>query len=488
MFKTESEEGISKMLSIAHPKTENLFHIGFCAIVCVFIPASVVTLAFILEQNVIFLLLSAPAMVALLYRLPHLALVIVSLSIMFIEALHFSLGLLPLQVTWLADAAIVLLAARVFTFSKFKLGKAQEPFGVPLLLFSVVFLCSALLNSVSPVVTLLTIRQYFKYVILYLAITGLPISLKHISWSLKFLFFLILIQVPIVLVSFLLGVRGDFLSGGLGSGGTAPLGFLCIAAANIFISRYIHGGRFSDLLKFISVSIVPAISEIKFGILVLPISIILNILLASSKSRKRALVTLAISVPLLLGAIATYRSIYPETFEKFGSWSYWRDYANQEYEIDDMTGRVYLGRFARMRVAATHTTGDLTTALIGVGPGETSDSVFEVGKGALSDTILGAASTQHFATVLLELGIPGLILSLWIMLRLSKGLAKLYKATTVTEDKALVCGLFGTSLILIVYVFYMPVLFYADSTAYLFWLSAAYLSVAAREMRARSTS
>ncbi len=472
-----------KMLSVAQPKTTKVFDIGLWAIVCVLIPASVVASAFVLERNVMFALLSVPAIAVVVYKLPHVALIVMSLSIMFIESLHFNLGLLPRQVTWLPDAVILLIAARVFTFGKFRLGRAQDPFRVPLLLFTGVFLCSALLNSVSLTVTLVTIRQYFKYIVLYLAITGLPLSSKRISWSLRFLFLLILIQVPIVFISFLLGVRGDFLSGGMGLGGTAPLGFLCIAAANIFLSRYIHGGRFSDMLKFAAASAVPAMSEVKFGIVVLPVSIICTMLLAFSKQKKRAFIALAVSIPLIFGAITVYSSIYPESFEKFGSWSYWRDYVNQEYELDDMPGHVYLGRLARMRIAASHATGDVPTALIGVGPGETNDSFFEAGKGSLYDSILGDASGIQFTQTLLELGIIGVILSLWIMVRLSRGLARLYSATTVISDKALVCGLFGISVLLIAYVFYMPTLFYADPTAYLFWVSAAFLSVSTNELR-----
>jgi hypothetical protein len=233
---------------------------------------------------------------------------------------------------------------------------------------------------------------------------------------------------------------------------------------------------------------VPAMSEIKFGMLILPVSIICTTLLAFSRQRKRTFITLAVSIPLIFGAIIVYRSIYPETFDRFGSWSYWRDYANQEYERDDLPGHVYLGRLARMRVVASHVTGDLAAALVGVGPGETGDSFFEAGKGSLYDTILGAASGTQFTQVLLELGIPGVILLLWIMVRLPRGLAKLYRATTASKDKALVCGLFGTSVILIAYVFYMPVLFYAEPSAYLFWLSAAFLSVSTNEMREQRAS
>ena len=486
--KTEPEEELNKMVSITHPKTENLFRIGLFTVVYGFIPASAVVLAFLLEQNVMFALLLAPATVTVVYRFPHVVLVIMSLSVMFIESLHFNLGLFPPQVTLLADIAIVLLAARVFTFSKLHLESAPDPFRVPLLLFAGVFLCSALVNSVSLAVTLVTIRQYFKYIILYLAITGLPLSSKRISWSLRFLFFLILLQVPIVIVCFWLGAREDSLSGSLGEGGTAPLGLMCIAAANMFISKYIHGGRFSDLLKFGAVSIVLAMSEIKFGILILPVSIICTILLASSRQKKRAFITLAVSIPLIFGAIIAYSNIYPEDFEELRSWSYWRDYAYQEHEQDDLPGHVYFGRLARMRIAGSHVTGDLTTALIGLGPGETSDSFFEAGKGSLYDTILGDASGIQFTQVLLELGIPGVILSLWIMVRLSRGLVKLYRITTISEDKALVCGLFGASVILIAYVFYMPVLFYVEPTAYLFWVSAAFLSVSTSEIREQRAS
>jgi len=476
------------MFSIAQPISRNIVRTGICAVACVFIPAIVVASAFLLDQKIMFALLLTPAIVAAVYRLPHIALIIMSLSVMFIESLHFNLGILPRQVTWLTDVVIILIAARVFTCGRVSLGRAQDPFRVPLLVFTGLFLCSTIVNSVSFAVTLVTIRQYFKYIILYLAITGLPFSSKHIAWSMRFFFLLILIQVPIIVISFMLGVRGDYLSAGLGSGGTAPLGFLCIAGANFFLSKYLHNRRFSDMLKFAALSIVPAMSEIKFGIIILPISIFCTLLLAFSRRKKRAFATLAVAIPVVLGAAIAYSKIYPEVFEKFGSWSYWRDYANQEYEADDLQGNVYLGRAARMRVAASHATGDVATALVGVGPGETSDSFFEAGKGSLYDTIIGAASGTQFTQVLLELGIPGIIVLLWLMTRLPRGLARLYRATTASDDKALICGLFGTSVIMLIYVFYMPVLFYADPTAYLFWISAAFLSVSITEMRQRSTN
>jgi len=472
------------MLSTIHVNARNVFRISLGTIAYGFIPASIVGLALILDRNVILTLLVLPAIAAVIHRSPHVALAITALSVMFVEALHYNLGLIPRQVTWLSDVFILLFAFRVFFFAKAKFMDQRDPFRIPLLLFSVVFVCSTLLNRVSPIVTLVTIRQYFKYVILYLAITSLPMSLKDISWSLRFLFHVVLIQVPIIIICFLLGIRGDYLAGGLGSaGGTAVLVVLCIASANVFIAEYIHRRRFLSLLKFLAVSMVPAISEIKFGILILPISVTITALLAFAKHSKRALITAIILVPLVLGLIMAYRSIYPSTFARFGSWSYWSDYVNQEYEIEKLPGHLYLGRMARIRIASTHITDNLAAAFFGEGPGETSDSYFEAGKGSLYPTILGDVSGIQFSLVLLELGILGLFLSGWIMIRLPRGLAKLYKVTTIGEDKALICGLFGTSMILIACIFYMPVIFYADPTSYLFWVSAAYLSLSMRKLK-----
>jgi len=447
-----------------------------------------VALAFLLDQRVMFALLLTPAIYAAVYRLPHIALLILSMSVLFIESLHFNLGILPRQITWLTDIVIILIAVRVFTSGRVRLGRAQEPFRVPLLVLTGLFLCSTIVNTVNPIVTLVTIRQYFKYVILYIAITGLPYSSKQISLSMRFFFLLILMQVPIIVVSFMLGVRGDSLSAGPGSGGTAPLGLLCIAAASFFLSKYVHGGRLSNLLKFAAVSTIPAMSEIKLGIIILPVSILSTLLLAFSTHKKRAFAALALTIPVVLGATIAYGKIYPDVFGRLRSWSFWRDYVNQEYKAEHLRGGIYLGRAARIRIAISHAKGDIATALVGVGPGETTDSFFEAGKGSLNNTILGAASDTQFTQALLELGIPGVIVLLWLMVRLPKGLARLYKATTPIDDKALICGLFGTSVIMIVYVFYMPVLFCADPTAYLFWTSAAFLSVSLSEAKQHSAN
>ena len=476
------------MLSIAQPITKNLARMGICAITCVFFPAAIVGLAFLLDQKVLFALLLTPVIIAAVFRLPHTALITMSLSVMFIESLHFNLGIFPRQITWLTDVIIILIAVRVFARAKSTVSRSNDPFRVPLLIFTGIFLCSTLINSVNPVVTLVTIRQYFKYIIFYLAVTGLPFSSRRIAWSFRFFFLLILIQVPIVIFSFLLGIRGDYLSAGLGLGGTAPLGFLCVAAANLFLSQFIHKGGLSNLLKFAAVASVPAMSEIKFGIIILPVSVLCTFLLAFSGQKKRAFATLAISIPVVLGAAITYSKIYPETFERFRSWSYWRTYTNQKYEAENLRGNVYLGRAARMQIAASTVTQDLPAALVGLGPGETNDSFFEAGRGSLCNTILGAASGTQFTQTLLELGIPGMVVLLWLMLRLPKGLARLYKTTVERDEKALICGLFATSVIMLFYLFYMPVLSYADPTAYIFWLSAAFLSASLAEIRQRRTS
>jgi len=476
------------MSSLANTRANNIPRRAFTVIGCGLVPAFIAALAVFLDKSVIFTLLLLPAIAVGIFRFPHTVVTAVAISTVLVEGLQHSLGIIPRQVTWLSDIAILLFATRVFVLGQANRMHRRDPFRTPLLLFSMIFLCSALLNHVSPVVALVSIRQYFKYVLLYLAITGQPMPLKSISWSLRFFFSLVLIQVPIIVICFLLGVREDSLSGGLGAGGTAPLGLLCIAASNVFLAEYVHSGRFVDLLKFLSVAMIPAISEIKLAMLLLPISVAVTSLLAFSLHKKRVCVIIAILVPLVFGTILTYRSTYPGAFQQYLSLSTWIDYVNAEREIEDRPGRKSLGRLARVRIAVTHTARDLPTALVGVGPGETSDSFFEAGKGSLWETILGDAGNLQFTLTLLEVGSLGLIISLWIMVWLPRGLRQLYKVTTISEDKALVCGLFGTSVIFLAYVLYMCVIFRTDSSSCLFWLSAAYLTVSSNEIREQHAS
>jgi hypothetical protein len=465
--------------------------VSFGGIVYGLLPAALAAVALLTGRDYMLVLLALPALVAVLLWFPVSVLLITTLTVMFVEGLYYNLGLVPRQVTWLSDVAIILFAARVFLFSKFKLFDALDPFRVPILLFLAVFLCSALLNWVRPAVVLVSFRQYFKYIILYVAIISLPLSLKEVSRSLRWFFYLILIQVPIIIICYELGIRGDSLAGGLGSaGGTATMGLLCGAAASLYMSFYIFEGKLLDVLKLISMAIVPAISEIKFGIMMFPVVVLSTLLLPLWERRRRVLPAVVMVVVLTVVGIKVYRTIYPHGYIEVQSLSGLQAYAKGSYKVnrENMYGYLYLGRLARIQVATAFVVNNPSIAFLGLGPGEISNSFFEAANGSYSRTILADTSDTQCTLVLLELGCLGLALSGWIMVRLIRGLIALYRATTVSKEKAFVCGLIGASLTCIPYAFYMNVMFVNDAACCLFWLFAAYLTLSTRTARESSSS
>jgi O-antigen ligase len=119
----------------------------------------------------------------------------------------------------------------------------------------------------------------------------------------------------------------------------------------------------------------------------------------------------------------------------------------------------------------------MVTAIIGLGPGETLDSYFEVGKGKWASSLLGSASHNQFSLTLLELGFSGALISMYMMVWLAYGFVKIYRSIPPAENRELICGLFGTAMVFMVCVLYMNVIFVTDATSFLFWICAAYLSV-----------
>lgn len=470
-------------------KSYKALKVGLGFLVYGVIPAAVVVSVFLLGRSSMLLLLAIPALAAVVWRWPHLTLGIILLSCMIVEGLYASVGVLPRQITWLSDVAILILVAKVVLTSatRFENINIRDQLRIPLLLLVAVFFSSTLLNKVYPITTLVAIRQYFKYVILYWAITRLPISPKYISRSFRFLNFLVLVQVPIILTGFILGFRGDMLYGGLGKAGTTPLVVMCVASASIFVSMYMHQGKVSSLIKLLIVSIIPAISEIKIGFIILPLSVIAVVFISISKNFKRAMVVISVLVVTVIGMTIIYNSIYPGVLQRLTSPSGLFAYMSHEEEASDSaSNKISLGRLAQLQIAFSAVSKDSVIACVGLGPGETFDSYFEVAKGRWSTSLLGSASHNQFTLTLLELGFPGLLISIWVMVWLARGLAKLYMSTSVVKDKELTCGLFGFAITLIVCIFYMPVIFATDGTAYLFWASAAYLSLSINKLNKTS--
>jgi O-antigen ligase len=185
----------------------------------------------------------------------------------------------------------------------------------------------------------------------------------------------------------------------------------------------------------------------------------------------------------------TYNSIYPGSLQRFSSLSGSLEYLTHEEEASNPDAtQPNLGRLAQIQVAFSFIRENMITTIIGLGPGETLGSHFKAAEGRWFDSVLGVASHNQLCLFLLELGIPGLLLSLWMMVWLVYGLAGLYRRTHVLEDKEISCGLFAAAISLLICILYTQVLFVTDSSAYLFWVSAAYVSLSLNETKIQKKS
>ena len=156
---------------------------------CLVFPWAVVKLSFVLGSNNVLGLLLSPGLVAIIWKWPETSLALIPFTFLFGEGLHSSLQVIPRQVTWLSDVVIMILASRLLFAGKW--GKVEDPLRLPLIVLLVIFVISTLLNSVRPFIALVAMRNYFKYAILYIAITRLPITSQSISYWLRFLFALV---------------------------------------------------------------------------------------------------------------------------------------------------------------------------------------------------------------------------------------------------------------------------------------------------------
>lgn len=422
-----------------------------------------------------------PCAIAFVFLWPHIAILLSSVIDLFAGALWYNLGVLPRWALWLTDGILAAMGLTVLvSFSHYR--KFPRAFRIPTLLLFSSFVCSAILNKVPFLVLTSGARQYFRYIVIYFVATMLP-ALGQ--WRLKLLrafFFLVFLQLPLAVISFVQGARADYVSGGLAaSGGTSILPIICSSAACVFVGDYLCTGRFWHLAKCIGMMALPAISEIKYGMVVFPVSLLSTVWFSSAKVGRRALVSIVILAATVVGAFA-YVIIYPDIAETVSSVSSIIAYNLEEYTAA-LPGGVYLGRLARVQVVARYLWANKVKVAFGIGPGEAGVSLIPGASGRFGNTVLAAAANTHITRSILELGLVGLIGAIWILVEFVIRAARLARQQTVDpSEQAIRFGLVGVGVSLLVGMPYTELLFYQSSISLMFWLAAAYIaSVPMRE-------
>lgn len=275
------------------------------------------------------------------------------------------------------------------------------------LAFSIVSIIGFILNKYSIIQFAIVFEfDYFRFLVVYLGIIYLDIKKEKIYTVLKYLNIFLLIQIPIIIIEYIIfkpnwnwnyGIMQDYLCGLLGGKSTGELGaYICIA----IISYYVLYRYRKVSLKFLIVSTVALLSvviiaEIKFVLIILPILLAITYVKGTGKKQITAIV---LSIFVLVIGMSFIGKLYPE-FKDLLKLDNMKSYLDINYAESN------LSRLNSVSVSNEVIGQKFTTRMFGVGIGNTDQDGINLSEFASNNIYLFKMFTWSY--ILAETGYLG---------------------------------------------------------------------------------
>ena len=422
----------------------------------------------------------------LLLRSHTYALYILILSVFVIEWLSTQLEILPRQLTWISDVTIILLIAKtIFTFAQSKsISSVKNPLLPIHLILIVTGTLGLIWNAVHPITVLLSLKIYAKYILLFYSILVLRFPERVLKKIIRFTLIILLFQVPVSIIQKIIhrGHSGDFVVGTLGQHAANELSIFSMFGISIFLAFYLVYKRHIYLLASILLFIPPILSAGKVFFFFLPLLLAFMFRKSFIQQPGRVVVLLVMYALIYYGAIQGYNYYYGES--RVGKIDYLLSSPESVILYETVISKSNeMGRFGSLVFIHNLLTRDWLTFLIGVGPGNASDSYFDNYKGKYYQVSSSQIVTvRHtFSRVLLELGYIGLlsILGIWITTLYHN--ANFMKTLMDPFWRSVVLGVEGIVFITFIGSLYIDTIFRTDVLPFAFWLFLAVIFKVRRE-------
>jgi hypothetical protein len=226
------------------------------------------------DKNYYAILIAAP-IASVMLLIPRTLVITAAIWVFLFQWTADTLTILPSKSVWIVDVIIFVLTIRLL----FHVPRCHHPrlasgmYIIGLLAFAMV---SALVNHIGSDALAFGLRLGFRYLMLYLVIYHLMFSEKAIARYIKFLFFVGLIQTPIVLAQYFSSnekMFGDNFTGSFGYQETSGLAMMLLVLISIFLARMVEQEKFkvTYLIAMAWMAVCPIIGEVKFFFLFIPI-------------------------------------------------------------------------------------------------------------------------------------------------------------------------------------------------------------------------
>jgi hypothetical protein len=385
----------------------------------------------------------------------------------------------PRQITWLPDVILIALGLKVLFYAAKERRFYRTAIDAPLMFLLAFGVISAFINGASFEVVVLGMRNFFLYVILFYVISQLRFEEQFIKRAVKVLLVVAFLQVPIAIAQRLVNIdfaSGDVVVGTIGANASGTLSLFLLMTVSIIVAGYLNklvSGRFlAGSLLFLFIPMV--INETKVTFLIFPILVFFLIghSLYAASSRKRSLAPILLSVIIFSFAAVGYNLLFAEFYDKSqGIFS--------ESQISNIT-RPYtkqgsLNRLTIVQFAYIELNRPPLNPFIGVGPGNASNSFFTAGIGEYFDKYKNLDISGTFvARLLWEFGYIGLIVYIYMIIKLVMMAERIHKRSRDPFKKAIALAFEGTVLIMAIGVVYSGT-FILGALPLVFWFLAGSL-------------
>ena len=314
------------------------------------------------------------------------------------------LGILPRQVAWTSDAIIGFLFLKSILSTWRNKNFRKTPLFLPLLLFFLWAISSGVLNGISWFTIGVTLKDFFKYALLFYTILNLDIEEKTLKLLVTLFLVIMFLQIPVTVFQYRLYGQHDWVSGTLGRHGTGEMLILVGGTISILTGFFLHyRSRFIYLLG-ISYLLIPLIlGSARAALFYIPLTIVFII----RKSLHGKLFTKTFEMFLILGIFVGFVLMVPFLREPFNSLITDTIRGLRVQVNAAVLGSAIPGRLRAPRIAVEWINRETLGSVIGYGFGSTKQSYFEEYTGKFYQTY--SPRTNQLSSTLIEMGYPGLV-------------------------------------------------------------------------------
>jgi len=384
------------------------------------------------------------------------------------------IGLVPTQLTWLTEIVLV-----IYTLSFFYKKKhfVRTPIDIPVLLFIISGIISAVYNGRHPFSVLLTFRLDLRFILMFYLLVSFNLSEKFYKTMIKVFLILLVIQLPTALIKYTIYGQGERAIGTYGAWGGLYSTFLPLIAISLFVSKYLHEKPRLIYLILIFGFIVFSIVGSKKGLIyfgpVLVLFILVKLIVTKS-TRKKLYKAVSVSIGILVMFIPIIYFI-PWLQPAAGNPEYLKDFVSI-YELQYTQSGAPAGRIPSIVTTFADLSDDPARFLIGYGPGSMLKSYFKQydTKEMQSRPIWIGYGMTEFVQRPIEYGYLGFVLyflmPLFVFFKMNE---KFYRNIDDNYWKSISLG-FASILFsyLIIGIFYSTIL-RGDLAGFIFWFFAA---------------